>query len=72
VWFQIKNDETGVQDKAGFIFFFMTFWLFNAAFSGMMGFPPERAVLMKVTMHVKLAQHLLRPWNRSEHLDLIN
>src|SRR3546814_8182377 len=29
------------------MFFFMTFWLMNACFSGMMAFPQERQILLK-------------------------
>lgn len=47
MWFQMDNDETTIQDRSGFIFFFMTYWMMNACFSGMMAFPPERLILLK-------------------------
>lgn len=46
-WFQIKNNEETVRDRSGFVFFFMTYWLMNACFSGIMTFPQERQILLK-------------------------
>mmetsp|Transcript_3840 Transcript_3840/g.7273 ORF Transcript_3840/g.7273 Transcript_3840/m.7273 type:complete len:650 (+) Transcript_3840:44-1993(+) len=47
IWFQIGEGEKFVDDRAGFIFFAMTFWVFDSMFTAMMTFPPERAIIFK-------------------------
>ena len=47
IWFQIGEGEKYVDDRAGFIFFAMTFWVFDSMFTAMMTFPPERAIIFK-------------------------
>ena len=47
VWYQMPQSETSIQDRGGFIFFFMVYWFFNSMFNGMMEFFPERTVLTK-------------------------
>ncbi|GMI11570.1 hypothetical protein TrVE_jg8546 [Triparma verrucosa] len=47
IWFQLGEGESWVEDRAGFIFFAMTFWVFDSMFTAMMTFPPERAIIFK-------------------------
>ncbi|GMH51129.1 hypothetical protein TL16_g00945 [Triparma laevis f. inornata] len=47
IWFQLGEGESFVEDRAGFIFFAMTFWVFDSMFTAMMTFPPERAIIFK-------------------------
>jgi len=47
MWWQMKNGENQVDDRSGFIFFFMTYWFFVTLFSGMMQFLPERTIILK-------------------------
>jgi len=47
IWFRMPYSEDRVQDRAGFIFFFMTYWVFMSMFQGMMHFLPERHIIMK-------------------------
>ena len=47
IWFQIGEGEAYVSDRAGFIFFAMTFWVFDSMFTAMMTFPPERSIIFK-------------------------
>lgn len=46
-WFSMEYTENRIQDRAGFIFFFMTFWFFMTLFQGMMQFLPERTIMLK-------------------------
>ena len=46
-WWRMEYTEDTVQDRAGFIFFFGTFWFFMTLFQGMMQFLPERAIMLK-------------------------
>jgi hypothetical protein len=46
-WFDMDNSEDRIQDRSGFIFFFMTFWFFMTLFQGMMQFLPERTIILK-------------------------
>ena len=47
IWFQTGTTEKFVSDRAGFIFFAMTFWVFDSLFTAMMSFPSERAIIFK-------------------------
>ena len=47
VWFQMENKETYVQDKSGFTFFAMTYWVFDSMFNAMLAFPSEKAIVDK-------------------------
>ncbi len=47
VWLQLPEGETYVVDRAGFMFFAMTFWVFDSMFTAMMTFPAERAVIFR-------------------------
>ena len=46
-WFDMDYSEDRIQDRSGFIFFFMTFWFFMTLFQGMMQFLPERTIILK-------------------------
>lgn len=46
-WFDMEYSEDRIQDRSGFIFFFMTFWFFMTLFQGMMQFLPERTIILK-------------------------
>jgi len=47
IWFRMPYTEDRVQDRSGFIFFFMTYWVFMSLFQGMMQFLPERNIILK-------------------------
>lgn len=46
-WYDMPYNESTISDRAGFIFFFMTFWFFMTLFQGMMQFLPERTIILK-------------------------
>lgn len=46
-YFRMPNREDRVNDRAGYIFLFLTFWFFMTLFQGMMQFIPERGILQK-------------------------
>lgn len=46
-WFQMEDTEEYVDDRAGFTFFAMTFWVFDSLFGALMAFPSEREVVFK-------------------------
>jgi hypothetical protein len=46
-WWDMPYTENTVMDRAGFMFFFMTFWFFMTLFQGMMQFLPERTIILK-------------------------
>jgi ABC-type multidrug transport system ATPase subunit/ABC-type multidrug transport system permease subunit len=46
-WWDMPYTENTIIDRAGFIFFFMTFWFFMTLFQGMMQFLPERIIILK-------------------------
>lgn len=46
-WFRMSYTENRVDDRGGFIFFFMTYWFFMTLFQGMMQFIPERNIILK-------------------------
>ena len=47
VWFQMGSGEKYVNDRAGFQFFAMTFWVFDSLFTAFMSFPSERELIFK-------------------------
>ena len=47
LWFQIKNTEATVPDKGSFLFFSLTYWIFDGIFSAIFTFPMERTIIFK-------------------------
>jgi len=47
LWFQMEDTEKIVQDRSGFMFFSITFWIFDGTFSALFGFPIERDIIFK-------------------------
>lgn len=47
LWFQLPNDEMHMRDRGSFLFFSITFWVFDSTFSAIFGFPQERDILFK-------------------------
>jgi len=47
LWFQMEYTEKVVQDRAGYMFFSITFWIFDGTFSALFSFPTERAIIFK-------------------------
>ena len=47
LWFQLLNDEMHVRDRGSFLFFSITYWVFDSTFSAIFGFPQERDILFK-------------------------
>jgi len=47
LWFQLEDTEQIVPDRASYIFFTVTFWIFEGTFSALFGFPAERAIIFK-------------------------
>ena len=47
LWFQLPNDETHVRERGSFLFFSITYWVFDSTFSAIFGFPQERDILFK-------------------------
>jgi ABC-type multidrug transport system ATPase subunit len=47
LWFQIKNTEATVPDKGSFLFFSMTYWIFDGIFTAVFTFPIERTIIFK-------------------------
>ena len=48
LWFQMDYTERTVHDRTSYVFFTMTFWVFDAMFNALMAFPAERKVILKV------------------------
>ena len=48
LWFQMDYTEKTVHDRTSYVFFTMTFWVFDAMFNALMAFPTERKVILKV------------------------
>ena len=46
-WWDMSYSEDRVDDRAGFIFFFMTFWFYLNLYQGLLQFQPERNILLK-------------------------
>lgn len=47
LWFQMEYTEARVFDRSSYLFFTMTFWVFDAMFQSFMTFPTERTVVLK-------------------------
>lgn len=47
LWFQVKNTEATVQDKGSFLFFSITYWIFDGTFAAIFSFPMERTIIFK-------------------------
>ena len=47
LWLQMPNDELRVQDRGSFLFFAITYWIFDGTFSAIFSFPQERAIIFK-------------------------
>jgi len=47
LWFQMEDTEKIVVDRAGYLFFSITFWIFEGTFSALFGFPSERTIIFK-------------------------
>ena len=47
LWFQMPYDETRVSDRASFLFFSITYWVFDSTFSAIFAFPMERTIIFK-------------------------
>ena len=47
LWFQIENTEATVPDKGSFLFFSITYWIFDGTFSAIFSFPMERTIIFK-------------------------
>lgn len=47
LWFQMPYTESEVYDRSSYIFFTMTFWVFDAMFTAYMAFPMERSIIFK-------------------------
>lgn len=47
LWFQLPNDEVHVIDRASFLFFAITYWIFDGTFSAIFTFPMERNIIFK-------------------------
>jgi hypothetical protein len=43
----MEDTEELVQDRAGFAFFAMTYWIFDSMFEAMLAFPGERDIVEK-------------------------
>mmetsp|Transcript_89258 Transcript_89258/g.172896 ORF Transcript_89258/g.172896 Transcript_89258/m.172896 type:complete len:594 (+) Transcript_89258:3-1784(+) len=46
-WFQMPQREEYVDDRSGFMFFAMTYWVFDSMFGAMLAFPSEKAIIDK-------------------------
>lgn len=47
LYFQLGNTESSVPDTSSFLFFAMTYWVFDSMFNALMAFPTERDVILK-------------------------
>ncbi len=47
VWFRMPYTELRINDRAGYVFFFQSYWFIMTLFQGMMQFLPERTIIMK-------------------------
>lgn len=47
LWFQIPNDELHISDRHSFIFFSITYWIFDGTFTAIFTFPSEREIIFK-------------------------
>lgn len=47
VWFRMPYTERSINDRAGYVFFFQSYWFIMTLFQGMMTFLPERFIILK-------------------------
>lgn len=47
VWFQMPYTEHSINDRAGYVFFFQSYWFVMTLFQGIMTFLPERVIILK-------------------------
>jgi len=47
LWFQMPNDEQHVRDRGSFLFFSITYWIFDGTFNAIFSFPMERTIIFK-------------------------
>jgi len=47
LWFQMPQDELHVRDRGSFMFFAVTYWIFDGTFSAIFTFPMERTIIFK-------------------------
>mmetsp|Transcript_20811 Transcript_20811/g.23597 ORF Transcript_20811/g.23597 Transcript_20811/m.23597 type:complete len:754 (-) Transcript_20811:169-2430(-) len=47
LWFQTPNDEKHLPDRQAFIFFCITYWIFDGTFTAIFTFPTERDIIFK-------------------------
>jgi ABC-type multidrug transport system permease subunit len=47
MWYQRTYTEANVQDIRSFLFYTITYWMFDAMFGALMAFPTERQVILK-------------------------
>lgn len=47
LWFQVQHDEQHLTDRHSFIFFTITYWVFDGTFTAIFTFPTERAIIFK-------------------------
>jgi len=46
-WFQMPQREEFVDDRAGFLFFAITYWVFDSMYAAMLAFPSEKRIIDK-------------------------
>jgi hypothetical protein len=47
LWFQVPHTEAALPDRHSFIFFSITYWIFDGTFTAIFTFPNERAIIFK-------------------------
>ncbi len=47
LWFQVPHDEAHLTDRHSFIFFSITYWIFDGTFTAIFTFPNERDIIFK-------------------------
>lgn len=47
LWFQVSHEERDLSDRHSFIFFSITYWVFDGTFTAIFTFPSERAIIFK-------------------------
>lgn len=47
LWFQLPYTEKSVPDRGSFLFFAITYWIFDGIFTAIFAFPMERAIIFK-------------------------
>lgn len=47
LWFQVPHTEARLTDRHSFIFFAITYWIFDGTFTAIFTFPTERSIIFK-------------------------